>query len=300
MDYEKQNFKNGQLLTAECLNRMEDGIKGACDAVPPACDKADRSKILSHGEKGCEWIDYPVQTKDATVGDNAWSSKITVDRLCPPINESGIVVQCEPVEGYHMAVTVTSVPCEVTVCGKNLYDPIKYPLVDGYFINKGNGDVNGTGTHESYCATLEYIPVSHLRGRKINLNKIPGGSAPGVAFYDADKVRTDPTLNGKGDNQTVPDNAVYMRFCTYIDQKDEVQIELGSVATVYEPYASANISVDDSVVEITALKGVNTVFAYSGNNPVEIMVSGRANPKAVINSLMARVEALENAAVGNT
>lgn len=30
MDYSKQNFKNGQVLTAACLNRMEDGIYDAC------------------------------------------------------------------------------------------------------------------------------------------------------------------------------------------------------------------------------------------------------------------------------
>ncbi len=57
MQYEKQEFVNGQVLTAECLNRMESGIKGACDAVPPSCTSTDCSKVLSHGENGCEWVD---------------------------------------------------------------------------------------------------------------------------------------------------------------------------------------------------------------------------------------------------
>lgn len=30
MDYSKQNFQNGQVLTADCLNKMEDGIHDAC------------------------------------------------------------------------------------------------------------------------------------------------------------------------------------------------------------------------------------------------------------------------------
>lgn len=59
MNYEKQEFKNGQVLTAECLNRMEEGIKGACEAVPPKCDSADCSKVLSYGRKGFEWINIP-------------------------------------------------------------------------------------------------------------------------------------------------------------------------------------------------------------------------------------------------
>jgi hypothetical protein len=59
MQYEKQEFVNGQVLTAECLNRMEEGIKGACDAVPPTCDTKDCSKVLSYGKDGYEWVDMP-------------------------------------------------------------------------------------------------------------------------------------------------------------------------------------------------------------------------------------------------
>lgn len=59
MQYEKQVFTNGQVLTAECLNRMEEGIKGACEAIPPTCDSTDCSKVLSYGPNGFEWIDKP-------------------------------------------------------------------------------------------------------------------------------------------------------------------------------------------------------------------------------------------------
>ena len=59
MQYEKQSFSNGQVLTAECLNRMEEGIKGACDAVPPTCDSTDCSKVLSYGKNGPEWVNMP-------------------------------------------------------------------------------------------------------------------------------------------------------------------------------------------------------------------------------------------------
>lgn len=69
MKYEKQTFVNGQVLTADCLNRMENGIKGACDAVPPACDSADCSKVLSYGANGCEWVDPPGNTLVVTITD---------------------------------------------------------------------------------------------------------------------------------------------------------------------------------------------------------------------------------------
>lgn len=59
MNYEKQTFVDGQVLTAECLNRMEGGIKQACEAAPPACPSADCSKVLSYGANGPEWVDMP-------------------------------------------------------------------------------------------------------------------------------------------------------------------------------------------------------------------------------------------------
>ena len=221
--------------------------------------------------------------------------KKAVVTLCPPIDERGTLVQCNPLEGEQITIDVgdSGIEVSVTICGKNLYNPIKYPLVDGYYINKGSGAVAGGGSHTEYCATLDYIPVAHLRGKKINLNNIPAGSAPGMAFYDADKVRTNPDLNGKGDDQTVPDEAVYMRFSTFINKKKSVQIELGSKSTGYEPYAQKQyIPVDAWKTE--PLKGVNTIFAYDVEDYAHsVTVRGIVDPKAEIKRLKERVNSLE-------
>lgn len=56
IDYEKQTFVDGQILTADCLNRLEKGIEDACNAAPPECEVADCSMVLSHGANGCEWV----------------------------------------------------------------------------------------------------------------------------------------------------------------------------------------------------------------------------------------------------
>lgn len=208
------------------------------------------------------------------------------ETFCPPINKTGSVVQCCPLEGELITIDVGDIGIEtrVTICGKNLYNPIKYPLVDGYYINKGSGAEAGGGSHTEYCATRNYIPVAHLRGKKINLNYIPGGSAPGMAFYDADKVRTDPIYNGKGNDQTVPDGAVYMRFSTYINQKESVQIELGSASTGYEPYAQKQyVTSDETRWKTEPLKGVNTIFACDtadGSGVATVTVTGTTDPVA--------------------
>lgn len=214
-----------------------------------------------------------------------------INALCPSFTEKGTLVQCEPVEGYPLTVTGSfEGALEVSVCGKNLYDSSKYPLEDGYYISKANGGEAGYGTHTEYCATLEYIPVAHLQGMKINLNHVPGGNNPGMMFYREDKSYMSGT-GGKGDNITVPDKAEYMRFTTYITKKDKAQIEIGSVATDHEPYVfSDGVAADtgELPVIINAHKGVNTIWAIDkgGTNlPVTITVTGKADPVAVIEDL---------------
>ena len=113
MNYEKQTFVNGQVLTAECLNRMEEGIKGACEAVPPVCDSADCSKVLSYGKNGPEWVDMPEGGGNAKVhvgADAPTDENVTlwVDTSeeasgssgcnCPPI----MVVNLEAADSYTM------------------------------------------------------------------------------------------------------------------------------------------------------------------------------------------------------
>lgn len=47
---------------------------------------------------------------DACVSKKPWSSKNTVDKLCPAFGESGAAVQCQPVEGYPLEVISTINP----------------------------------------------------------------------------------------------------------------------------------------------------------------------------------------------
>lgn len=47
---------------------------------------------------------------DTSVSKKTWSSKNTVDKLCPTFTESGSVVNCEPVEGYPLGVVSKIVP----------------------------------------------------------------------------------------------------------------------------------------------------------------------------------------------
>lgn len=159
MSYQKQNFANGEVLTAPQLNHIEDGIaevesatnmslaekatkedlKNTIDPTLSVSGKAADAKVTGDALAGKAVID------DTTVGTDAWSSKHLVDMLCPPLEETGNPVQCYPVANYPLGVVTSWEPVQegsgdpslenirtingrdsVTVerCGENL---IKYP-----------------------------------------------------------------------------------------------------------------------------------------------------------------------------
>ena len=87
---------------------------------------------------------------DSVAGDQAWSGKQILDRLCPAFTESGTIVACEPVEGYPLDVQTAEGATKILRTGKNL---LPYPYANSNHTSRGvdftdNGDgsitINGT------------------------------------------------------------------------------------------------------------------------------------------------------------
>lgn len=87
MAYEKQNLKNGEILPADKLNHIEDGIVDL---------ENSQAKI----------DDLNVTT------DKAWSSRRIIDTLCPSIDETGNPVVFYPVAGYPLGCKVSWEPTQ--------------------------------------------------------------------------------------------------------------------------------------------------------------------------------------------
>ena len=141
---------------------------------------------------------------------------------------------------YEPYAPITHTPVVFPAMGKNLFDASSFPFVDG-FINAGNG---GTGSSASYKRTNDYIPISRYAGQTLTLNKRPGGTNPGIAFYTSTSsgtfisgVKNLDVTAGTPMTFEVPSNAVYMRFSIPADATD-IQIEKGSTATTYEPFTN--------------------------------------------------------------
>lgn len=237
---------------------------------------------------------------------NTWSAKNIVDKLCPPISETGLVVQFEAVEGYPLEVSAKESGdidgVSVTVCAKNLYDAVSYPMTPKNMIRYASGNA---ASSTSYSATLDFIPCEHLRGRDISIRYAPiitspSGSTAGIAFYDENKIYLSGYIYAQ---VTVPEAAVYMRFSINTEYEDEAQIELGNVVTDYEPYFKNTFTASNDasgafipVPGIVGRSGLTTIFAYDGAGKVtDVKVSGRADPNAQIRRLTDDVAELKAA-----
>lgn len=142
MAYEKQNFEKGQILRADHLNHMEDGIesnslpivldtslkisgaaadsKAVGDIIIQEHNRAvsketeiNNSVVAQNSVIGELQQEIKKTTPTTTVTDSApWSSKHIVDVLCPPLEEAGNPVQCYPVSGYPLVVKATWEPVQ--------------------------------------------------------------------------------------------------------------------------------------------------------------------------------------------
>jgi hypothetical protein len=157
---------------------------------------------------------------------------------------------------------------DVEQSGKNVFDADSFLFTAGY-VSSNDGMLSNGGTKVS--KTADYIPCGHLAGQTITINHRPGyGYSPGVAFYDADKVFISGVANDSSSStgawsMTVPATAEYMRITVPYEQT-EVQIELGSTATDYEPYTGRSITIDLGQTvyggKLDVLTGILTVYPY--------------------------------------
>lgn len=119
----------------------------------------------------------------------------------------------------------------VKICGKNLFDSKKFPIILNRGIDTNTGNIYQS-TSGKYCATEKYIPFPYS-GKKISFN-----ASMSLCAYDQDyKFISSVNKN----NDRVPSGTMYVRFDIKIEDKDKVQIELSENTTTYEPYKEQTI-----------------------------------------------------------
>ena len=176
---------------------------------------------------------------DKSVSNKPWSSKNTVDKLCPSFTESGSIVTCEPVEGYPLGVEWQT---------KNLINPTAFlaassnTTLDGdvFTTNFASGAlfINHKGSRVVFPAgqyTLTYVAVSET----VNMNAYVYSTVDGSTIatkalgnhYNISKFSftADVPFYLSFGGLSAGDNLGTYSF--------KLQLEKGTTATAYEPYA---------------------------------------------------------------
>ena len=138
----------------------------------------------------------------------------------------------------------------IKICGKNLFDSKKFPIILNRAIdtNTGNVYVSSSG---NYCAIEKYIPFPYI-GKKVSFN-----ASMTLCAYDKD-YKFISTVNKN--NGQVPTGTMYVRFDIKTEEKDKAQIELSENATTYEPYKEQTIQLPVTLNAIQVSSGGNVTI----------------------------------------
>lgn len=224
---------------------------------------------------------------DTTISKKPWSSQNMVEKFCPPIAESGYIVACDPIEGYPLTVTAELDKSPLIYrCGKNLFD------ASAEIAQRTYGDTTRWGylielPAGTYTVHLEHkgeVSSNYVYAYHYDADGASKGSAQlsnsttlktwTFTMAEGDKVYI---VHGKDQSQTAARN-VFAKF--------NIQIEVGGMATAYEPHRVPDVFAPGDTIPI--LSGKNTIWADNGN----ITVTGRADPITIIERLTLAIIAL--------
>lgn len=135
----------------------------------------------------------------------------------------------------------------IKICGKNLFDSKKFPIILNRAIDTNTGKIYES-LSGNYCAAEKYIHFPYS-GKKVSFN-----ASMTLVAYDKD-YKFINTVNRN--NGQVPIGTMYVRFDIKTVEKDKAQIELSENATTYEPYK-------EQTIQLTII--LNSIPVSSGGN----------------------------------
>lgn len=240
---------------------------------------------------------------DKSVSNKPWSSKNTVDMLCPSFTESGSIVTCEPVEGYPLEVTAEE-GATITRCGKNFFGGDA--LADA-IVSRGGTKYADTGIATFVSTNIQHRTIPLFAKFKENTQytfvfygKLVGSTYE-INHFNLRVNYTDGTnYELKG---TTPNTDEYVHFTSPAGKTvkgiyviayggrtelkyDQCGVFEGVISLEeFETYKGDTFTPGEA---ITALPGVNTIYADAGI----VTVNGKADPTAIINKLTNAVLAM--------
>ena len=142
----------------------------------------------------------------------------------------------------------------IKICGKNLFDSKKFPIILNRAIDTNTGNLYES-LSGNYCATEKYIPFPYSGKKK--KKKVSFNASMSLCAYDKD-YKFISTVNKN--NGQVPTGTMYVRFDIRTEDKDKAQIELSENTTTYEPYKEQTIQLPITLNAIPVSSGGNVTI----------------------------------------
>lgn len=232
------------------------------------------------------------QIDDAAVSSTeTWSSRKIIDTLCPEFSVSGNPVTCTPVEGYPLGVTVSLEPVQA---GEGEPSPENIRPISGrdsvQVTRDGKnlcpyGTVSFTGYHQESFG--HFLPPGTYTFSALVTSDDETYTQCLIFFFDTDENKGIATATTPRDVRArvtvnVPEkfDAIYLYASMGASQSAgksatfaDIQLELGSAATAYEPYRgdTYDISLPETVyggtVDAATGEGLKTweyIASYNG------------------------------------
>lgn len=222
---------------------------------------------------------------DSEVSRKPWSSKNTVDKLCPSFTESGAIVTCEPVEDY---------PLQVKWSKKNLLNiTAQSQTINGvtFTVNEdGSVTTNGTATaNANFALSTMSLPVGDYV-----LSGCPAGggySTYSVFIQTGNNAIYDTTVVGKtfsSDDGTVSRKVLIniQKGQTVSDLTFYPMIRPAGTSDAYEPYVEAPTAITRCGKNLIPYIGTTTTskgITFTGNDDGSITVDGTATGDVFFN-----------------
>ena len=216
---------------------------GTTQTVQPEAN----AEVTNTGTTSAAVLNFKIPRGEDGMTDLTAEYKDASEYTCQPTVNAPVVVK--EVEGKTEQVVTT---------GAQLFDVESYPFMDGKWISYNIGDVSS----DSLYKCTDFIPFSGYDRLTINLNHIPSGSNPGMAFYSSD-TQESYISGGKGNAITVPEGTQYMRFTVDASvPDDDVMLNEGSTALPYEPYTGGSPAPSPDYPQV--IKGVGGMGYFDG------------------------------------
>jgi len=149
---------------------------------------------------------------------------------------TGIQYQATGIADKSITEEKMSFPVIVGIRSKNLFDKSK--ATDGFYVSNSSGNLSASPTYSA----SEFIPVLPNTAYALS------GTTCQLAFYNSNKTYISGIPNGVTNPITTPATASFVRLSMKLEEKNNVQFELGSTSTSYESFEP---KLDESIIKRT-------------------------------------------------